>query len=448
MLQYETGDNIIVSSHPKSGTVLTDALINLISGCIKCRDYLKENKNIINENAVSKVIPDDFEITGVGVNRQNRNIVRFCKYDSDGRIGTYDNDELSEKILYEMSRNALLITEHISPAAIFANEYLKQQKKKIFVMRDFRDVYNSLAKYVDQGCQQYAKMEILGSYEDYRRYNYACIHAFHECIKSWKEFVAGYLEHKDEMYLLRYEDIIKDPEASVVAIGKYLGKDITMEEAMRITGVLLNRDLSDKKGNRHMRHFSGSSVRSGEWRKFFSRYMVDTVKRELGDLLIECGYEKHFDWDSDEPIGDGEKIFRAHLDKAAELYEKQEGFIKDAALNYAAYLDRFASDKKIAIFGAGFYSSGLLKLMKNKDNISFIVDSSPEKRGVTIEGKEVCPLTDLVRRHMDYDIIMVALHDRHRQEAYMQIVSQGVNAYKIVYAYDNLLDQFLLSGKA
>ncbi len=131
---------------------------------------------------------------------------------------------------------------------------------------------------------------------------------------SIKELVRSFLEAKksDKVYCLKLEDLHKDPEsnyrsliewlnwnpkkvipsdllAQFIQLGTFvhqLGKNIDSKEKSNTTRI------SEKSGLA----LSARNGSAGQWKLEFSPDLIDWLKSEIGQELIDLGYETNLDW--------------------------------------------------------------------------------------------------------------------------------------------------------
>jgi hypothetical protein len=113
-----------------------------------------------------------------------------------------------------------------------------------------------------------------------------------KALRSWIDV------EKDDprIRLFRYEDLVEDEFETFRAIFQHC--DIDMPE--RVCNSLIKdhsfeRKANRKKGNEDVHSHMRKGI-SGDWKNHFSPEMVETFKKETGDLVVRMGYEKDEDW--------------------------------------------------------------------------------------------------------------------------------------------------------
>lgn len=131
----------------------------------------------------------------------------------------------------------------------------------------YKDYLNTLN--LDDGL----KIEIV-NFKDY---------ALHRKMHSWN--------YKDERILeLKYEEVIINQEELFTILFKHYGFN---KNAIHYGLEVVERNsLKNKsKKDKHIR-----SGKPGEWKTYFKPEHKKLFKKNLGELLIELGYEKNFNW--------------------------------------------------------------------------------------------------------------------------------------------------------
>ena len=107
--------------------------------------------------------------------------------------------------------------------------------------------------------------------------------------------------------LTQFKGWFSSPICCVLDFNKLMGSHggmATDEDAlneMRKIALFLNLNLADQDLQEvYNKHFGkgGAFFRGkvGSWRDYFSRKHKEAVKKEIGHLLIELGFEKDFNW--------------------------------------------------------------------------------------------------------------------------------------------------------
>jgi hypothetical protein len=469
-------NNIFVSSHQKCGTILFRKILNALVQYHDLEKHVKDRYKEVIADVGDKFPHENVSIRPIRFNQHGALDVMFeaqlTKEDSlvdvesiidvensigqdrldkvlssnyfvsDQFLGTKRmiaiSDDLTKNIL---ESNDFVYVGHTKPGVIFDTLLRDLIKNKIFLIRDFRDVYNSKTKFVSPETIDFTLMELLGSYEEYQRFRYLNLSYFHSYLDSWKSYVDDYLMHKDDMLLVRYEDLISDPHSVIKEVLTYIGLDINKAAIEKAIKDYFNVELMTDNKHKHFRHFSGSVKRSGEWMQFFNDDMVKIIKDKVGKHLIELGYEKDLDWQPVRPDNDALVVFHNRLDKAWANYKSQHFTAVEAAI---AKIDGYLKDNSVVIYGAGLYARELCNRLRNIGSVVFFVDDDPNKAGTDINGIEVTGKRELIKRYLDYDKILIATHHQYHSAIYASLKASHIHESKIQNVYDDNISEYLL----
>lgn len=123
--------------------------------------------------------------------------------------------------------------------------------------------------------------------------------------RDWKNYVLIWLKKLSIFW--RYEDFLQNPSEVLKAMIRHLGlhvSDSKIDCAIRANTKEKMRQSLKKV------HPYGDFVRkgiAGDWRNHFGREHVEVFKEIAGDLLIQLGYEKDFNWSED-----SKKVYRTY----------------------------------------------------------------------------------------------------------------------------------------
>jgi hypothetical protein len=255
-------------------------------------------------------------------------------------------------------------------------------------------------------------------------------------MRSWKQYLSEYSDYSNDMFVVKYEELMSEPVATLKKLARYL--EISTDDALinEIIVTFFNKELAYKDKTKEMekiRHFSGSGIVSGEWKKWFNDYMVDAVKKEIGEDLFRFGYENDINWSADIPATESDVLFRKRLDMACSAYAQYDRLTPSK-------LDTMLESKKAVMYGAGMNTLELIGRFKNRHNIRFIVDDDSSKWGSEIYGIQVTSTDNVVCRFMDYDLIFIAV-GRHNYHAVMsKLESAGIPIFLVIDACFESID--------
>jgi hypothetical protein len=112
---------------------------------------------------------------------------------------------------------------------------------------------------------------------------------------SWHEHVLGWLEGlrdwPDERYrVLRYEDLVRDPEGELAGLVRFLGRDV---DAARVTRAV-ERTSKDRMAAIEQRAGAGAlefpNLTKRGWRSVLSDEQIRRYQEVAGPALLRCGY--------------------------------------------------------------------------------------------------------------------------------------------------------------
>ena len=184
--------------------------------------------------------------------------------------------------------------------------------KLIFIVRDGRDAVLShqIQKFIDLPDQLSAqdsaiRRSIINAPEQFlsEKRSIFTPAGLHKAANDWVKNVSetDHLGEKiyAESYLsLRFEDIVKDPDASLDRIWNFLGVG-TAQPGLKNA---LDQELSqnpDADWQREKQQPVANVIRKGlpgSWRDIFTAEDIRSFKAVAGDTLIEWGYEEDMDW--------------------------------------------------------------------------------------------------------------------------------------------------------
>ncbi len=200
-------------------------------------------------------------------------------------------DDIQVKVAGSCNRNLPIgIKTHMSHG-----EFVKRnvpQQKIVYLLRDVRDVMVSYYFYINSYMKKGTGKEEGFSDEKFSDH-------LLDKLPGYKQHVTGWLkEYRGDILTIRYEEMKADYIASLQKIKLFL----MIESAMDVNEVK-KRYVDDfqridgfnsvLKGNNSDFYRKGIV---GDWKNYFSKVHKDIVKKELGALLIDLGYEQDLSW--------------------------------------------------------------------------------------------------------------------------------------------------------
>ena len=149
--------------------------------------------------------------------------------------------------------------------------------KEVFLVRDFRDVISSMLSFnARHGRPVFGPPEPVSN-EEFVRYIYKG--PIHRVASSWQK-------RRDRAKLVRYEDLITDPIATLAAILTYLELDASEPT---VAGMV---ERASAESSDMQRHRTSSAVADsiGRWETSLSPSVQSVCEDVLGDVLHQFGY--------------------------------------------------------------------------------------------------------------------------------------------------------------
>jgi hypothetical protein len=188
---------------------------------------------------------------------------------------------------YEAS--AVLQNKPLDPLTYFAEKHLPNlplqrfvaelfpPRKEIFLVRDFRDMVASIFAFNRQRNSRGFGVDVRAGQEEYIAAQAVAVESLMEC---WS--AAG--EHG---LLLRYEDLVREPQAALARVLDWLGLDSSDEviAAMRSGAAVVDP------GAQAAHRTSADALASlGRWRRDLGPELRDLCEAAFADALRRCGY--------------------------------------------------------------------------------------------------------------------------------------------------------------
>jgi hypothetical protein len=152
---------------------------------------------------------------------------------------------------------------------------LYPEARELFLVRDFRDMVASMLAYnARKGFGDFGRnlVESDEAWLDYLHKTFLVLHA------AWRD-------RGEPGSLVRYEDLVLDPAATLPSLLNLLGLEATPET---VTHLLAAADAPELRGHATAGSPSGSI---GRWRHDLPPGLRGAVEETFGDLLQEFGYQ-------------------------------------------------------------------------------------------------------------------------------------------------------------
>ncbi len=180
--------------------------------------------------------------------------------------------------------------------------YRKEYQRSIYMVRDARDVLLS----------EYAFLKALDFYHEELAefvpyFLFTCVSAYgpwHKNVTSWLDSpIAG----TDNMLVVRYEDLRRDPVPWFARMGEFLGVDVSEEQiktAVANNSIQSMREKEDKEPVKAS--IRGRFVRDGKVRGWVSKLkpeQVRLIEEHAGNTLLRLGYPLSSQLGAEEAMG-------------------------------------------------------------------------------------------------------------------------------------------------
>jgi hypothetical protein len=209
---------------------------------------------------------------------------------------------LSDRSIHDFNNTPNVFLGTHAVASLSNMQHAKQGNYKgIFVYRDPRDSVISFAYYIAKLRQNWPELsqkplddiitEVIVNVSCIRSFNQESVwnmpdlHSFTD-ITSLFEAYYGWLE-EPYMYVTTYEKLVGSRDVvlnEIMNIAHHLGYRISLARAHEIADLLPEPTLTFRKGV------------TGEWKTHFNAEHKRVFKQTAGQLLIDLGYEKDFNW--------------------------------------------------------------------------------------------------------------------------------------------------------
>jgi len=167
--------------------------------------------------------------------------------------------------------------------------YRKEYRKAIYLVRDARDVV--LSEFAYQKALGLAKDD----FEDYLpRFLQGEVNPF----GSWTAHVDSWMNARDdghaEIFLVRFDEMRRDPEASLAKMMEFLGMPVDPQTIQRAVANNSVEKMRDKEKTQPQRASAkGRFIRSGAvggWRDKFTEAQTQLVQKWAGSALARLGF--------------------------------------------------------------------------------------------------------------------------------------------------------------
>ena len=182
-------------------------------------------------------------------------------------------------------KNTSLVTSHSNPEVFFRKLNKFKKSKIIYVYRDIRDVLVSWMYFT-------IKPTLQKRWPEYKHKTISSIMSDSNLIKSqvsnWVSHLESAFALKDNMLLIKYENLVKEKLVNLKLIDNHLGTQSNLEKIIIETSI--NKMRLESKD--HIRKVDTKK----KWSDIFNDNQKDIIKQIAGQKIIELDYEKDNDW--------------------------------------------------------------------------------------------------------------------------------------------------------
>lgn len=255
----------------------------------KFADLLQRQRSPRNGNKTIRIYDDDVFL--VSYPKSGNTWIRFIianliKTDPDEEIDFHS----AAKYIPELGVHDHFLSDLPSPRIIKSHQLFNECfESVIYIIRDPRDVYISYYHYL--------KKRLPGnlSFSDFLREKKISPSRWHTHVESW-------IDMPNVKHLLRYEDLLVNPEAEITKLlnsldGKIRFTSSDVSEAVEKSSFSNMKKIEQEKGryflSEHAQKTATPFVRKGvhgDWKSYFSESDEDFLLEEAGDLMRRFGY--------------------------------------------------------------------------------------------------------------------------------------------------------------
>ena len=151
--------------------------------------------------------------------------------------------------------------------------------RRLFLVRDFRDVL----------CSRLAFIEKTGMASQFRRDQYGSVEDY---VRGWMQPSAKWIsrlwnEERAHSHLVRYEDLVTDPEGILASVFRYVGVD---SDAATVAATIASARATSQSRQDHHKTATSDDASIGRWREELTPELVAECEDVMGQALVEFGY--------------------------------------------------------------------------------------------------------------------------------------------------------------
>lgn len=214
-------------------------------------------------------------------------------YYEQKNVGSHDFD-FPENTISRLDKALSVLKLHVHGSPNNVRILEKAEVNYVVIFRDLRDVAVSYYYYVRNTPwhPEYKRYQYLPTIQDgLKEFGRELLPAYKKWVDSWQE------NGTERCLIIKYEEMRADTLNVFERVLNHFQIDLSQDEVNRI--VENNSFKSLTKGRMEGEDDSGSFFRkgvSGDWKNHFNEDLKEMYKNEIGDFLIQYGYESDLNW--------------------------------------------------------------------------------------------------------------------------------------------------------
>lgn len=393
---------VIISSLPKSGTVLTANSVANITGLIDFHDEIKK-----------EIVKNNIDVTVNGLifknNKLHANIIHL------------DKEKLEKKVyLYNINNKIYFFNNYyfITHSNIEAFQELVDKFKIIVNVRNIFNYIHSYMKTIHPSKHSYEIRKRVQNRENYLKVMYLTPSFLANIVELWKSFVNIAIKYQKKIYINRYEDLVFNSETTFKNIGLYFDINLSKEKLEKLKKELLFKELTnlDDKHKYHS-HYNGTMKNNpNEWMDYIPKELFEKIYGYVEKELTLLGYNNIEYIDSKNEFKENMNLKYRNFDIASYRWDY-----------YLSNLKEKIKNKRVAFYGYGFYAQELIKLLNISPEIIFDDYNKQCKR-----------IEEILNYINKFDILLIAVNPIFQDKLYYNTFNNLLHCgdIEIINAFD------------
>lgn len=152
---------------------------------------------------------------------------------------------------------------------------IKSNRQKL-PLDDYNDIKTNLPKFIE-----YLNTDYLKSFNKF----------------SWSQLNENYYNQKDNICIVKYEDMLNDAQAELKRALIYLGEENINQDKLdeAVNKLSFKNQTKRKPGEEDKKSFLRKGV-AGDWKNYFTKDAAIMFDKYAGQNLIDLGYEQDRSW--------------------------------------------------------------------------------------------------------------------------------------------------------